>query len=122
MDTVASNDILTSYPDITYDSSDTNTALLLPPVSKTNGLKILPFSPDLTPQDHPGVMVEAVKEGPESETVKRSLTLEEQLRNPVFGALLALTLFGAIVLIINAASNIDVVNIEANYGSGISIG
>lgn len=57
MYTVASNNILTSYPDITYDSSDTNTVLLLlpvtPVVSKTDGLKILPFSPDLTSQDHP---------------------------------------------------------------------
>ncbi|CAH6419710.1 Hypothetical protein HVR_LOCUS786 [uncultured virus] len=101
---------------------DVNQSSTQQQVSKTQGLKILPFSPDMTPESRPGVMVESEPEHVDSENIQKALTLEEQIKSKEFGAILAVCLLGAGIFILSAASNSQIVDIEYIYGNGLSIG
>jgi len=95
---------------------------LASPTSNINVVKSTPFTPDLTPEDRPGVKVESVGETHVTTISQQSLTIKDEVKNPIFAALLVWCLLGAAVFLYSAGSNIEIVNIEVNYGNGISYG
>lgn len=59
---------------------------------------------------------------PLNEKVQAQLTLEAQLRSRQFLAILIFAIFGAVIFWLNAFSNQEVVDIENEFSSGLSLG
>ena len=53
--------------------------------------------------------------------IQKALTIQSQLNSPIFGAILIFCLLGALVTIINIYDNQVIVNIEVQFGYGITV-
>lgn len=77
-----------------------------------------PLVPDPDDEIHSPPLVE-VDEHLEPSELQKALSLEAELQSPVFLAILVFVFLGAIAFILNIFFNVEVVNIESEFGNGI---